>query len=118
MSEFKELDRRSMLGLLGATTIATCGGAALAQPERMLPGTSGGGGGKTALTPERLGWDAGKGEFVLPALAYDKAALEPHIDAQTMEIHHGRHHKGYVDGLNKALGELKKIREGGGMRRW
>ncbi len=41
--------------------------------------------------------------FELPALPYDKSALEPHIDAQTMEIHHGRHHKGYVDNLNKAI---------------
>ena len=39
----------------------------------------------------------------LPNLPYDKAALEPHIDALTMEIHHGRHHKAYVDNLNKAL---------------
>ena len=41
--------------------------------------------------------------FELPALPYDKAALEPHIDALTMEIHHGRHHKAYVDNLNKAI---------------
>src|SRR5258708_39413671 len=39
----------------------------------------------------------------LPSLPYDKAALEPHIDATTMEIHHGRHHKAYVDNLNKAI---------------
>jgi Fe-Mn family superoxide dismutase len=39
----------------------------------------------------------------LPALPYAHAALEPHIDAKTMEIHHGRHHKAYVDNLNKAL---------------
>src|SRR5688572_33279403 len=39
----------------------------------------------------------------LPALPYPKDALEPHIDAQTMEIHHGRHHKTYVDNLNKAI---------------
>ncbi|MHB9005419.1 MAG: superoxide dismutase [Limisphaerales bacterium] len=39
----------------------------------------------------------------LPALPYPKEALEPHIDAMTMEIHHGRHHKAYVDNLNKAL---------------
>jgi Fe-Mn family superoxide dismutase len=41
--------------------------------------------------------------FELPALAYDKAALEPHIDAQTMEIHHDKHHNAYVTNLNKAL---------------
>src|SRR6266446_4498996 len=39
----------------------------------------------------------------LPSLPYPKEALEPHIDAMTMEIHHGRHHKAYVDNVNKAL---------------
>ena len=39
----------------------------------------------------------------LPALPYDVAALEPHIDAQTMRIHHGKHHQAYVANLNKAL---------------
>ncbi|MCW5552356.1 MAG: superoxide dismutase [Verrucomicrobiae bacterium] len=39
----------------------------------------------------------------LPSLPYPKEALEPHIDAATMEIHHGRHHKAYVDNLNKAI---------------
>jgi Fe-Mn family superoxide dismutase len=41
--------------------------------------------------------------FELPSLPYDHAALEPHIDAQTMEIHHGKHHQAYVDNANKAL---------------
>ena len=41
--------------------------------------------------------------YELPALAYPKDALEPHIDALTMEIHHDRHHKAYVDNLNKAI---------------
>ncbi|NGQ97395.1 superoxide dismutase [Brevibacillus sp. SYP-B805] len=39
----------------------------------------------------------------LPALPYAHNALEPHIDAQTMEIHHGRHHATYVNNLNAAL---------------
>ena len=39
----------------------------------------------------------------LPSLPYAHDALEPHIDKATMEIHHGRHHKAYVDNLNKAL---------------
>ena len=39
----------------------------------------------------------------LPPLPYAKEALEPHIDAQTMEIHHGKHHQAYVTNLNKAI---------------
>jgi Fe-Mn family superoxide dismutase len=41
--------------------------------------------------------------FSLPALPYDPAALEPHIDALTMQIHHGKHHQAYVNNLNAAL---------------
>jgi superoxide dismutase, Fe-Mn family len=44
-----------------------------------------------------------KGKFELTKLPYAHNALEPHIDAQTMEIHHGRHHAGYVNNLNNAL---------------
>ena len=39
----------------------------------------------------------------LPSLPYDFDALEPHIDAQTMEIHHGKHHQAYVNNLNAAI---------------
>jgi Fe-Mn family superoxide dismutase len=39
----------------------------------------------------------------LPPLPYDAAALEPHIDAQTMNIHHGKHHAAYVNNLNAAI---------------
>ncbi len=41
--------------------------------------------------------------FQLPELPYAFNALEPHIDAETMEIHHGKHHKAYTDNLNKAI---------------
>src|SRR5499427_13087 len=41
--------------------------------------------------------------FTLPPLPYPADALEPSIDKMTMEIHHGRHHKAYVDNLNAAL---------------
>jgi len=51
----------------------------------------------------------------LPALPYSFDALEPHIDAQTMQIHHDKHHQAYVDNLNKALagtnGEGKTLEE-------
>jgi len=41
--------------------------------------------------------------FTLPALPYAFDALEPHIDARTMEIHHGKHHQGYTNNLNGAI---------------
>jgi len=46
---------------------------------------------------------AAAGLFTLPKLPYALDALEPHIDAQTMEIHHGKHHNAYVTNLNKAV---------------
>jgi Fe-Mn family superoxide dismutase len=48
--------------------------------------------------------------YSLPPLPYPTNALEPHIDAKTMETHHGKHHKAYVDNVNKAL-EGKDIAE-------
>jgi len=60
-----------------------CGAAALAAAKVMAQATA---------TP-----------FTLPELPYAASALEPYIDTQTMEIHHGKHHKAYVDNLNKAL---------------
>ena len=47
--------------------------------------------------------DAPTGPFVLPPLGYAFDALEPHIDAQTMQIHHDKHHAAYVNNLNKAV---------------
>jgi Fe-Mn family superoxide dismutase len=46
---------------------------------------------------------SGETRHVLPQLPYDFAALEPHIDAQTMQIHHGKHHQAYINNLNTAL---------------
>ncbi len=42
-------------------------------------------------------------DIKLPDLPYDKSALEPHISARTLEYHHGKHHRAYVDKLNKAI---------------
>ena len=49
-------------------------------------------------------------KYTLPDLPYDYSALEPHIDAQTMEIHHSKHHQTYVDKANAALEQLEKAR--------
>jgi Fe-Mn family superoxide dismutase len=107
------------LGVLNASA-ATQGGVPLPQPGRpprrdrnrdrdRNPADAG-----WLLSDEALGWDADAGEYVLPDLPYAYTALEPVIDAQTMEIHHSKHHAGYVRGLNRALRELKRIRSGQG----
>lgn len=49
--------------------------------------------------------------FNLPELKYSYETLEPHIDALTMETHYSKHHKGYVDNLNKALEGHSKFQE-------
>jgi Fe-Mn family superoxide dismutase len=50
------------------------------------------------------------GPFTLPPLGYAADALEPHIDAQTMTIHHGRHHQAYVTNLNTAVASAPELR--------
>jgi Fe-Mn family superoxide dismutase len=51
--------------------------------------------------------------YSLPELTYDYAALEPHISARIMELHHSKHHKAYVDGANNALAQMAEARETG-----
>ncbi|WP_235861458.1 superoxide dismutase [Tersicoccus phoenicis] len=52
-------------------------------------------------------------KYTLPDLPYDYAALEPHISARIMELHHDKHHKTYVDGANTALEKLAEARANG-----
>lgn len=106
------VNRREAIAALGALgAVAAFAPLARAQHEQntirdMPKGVSG----LSALG----GWDSAKGEYVLPPLPYAFNALEPFIDAQTMEIHHDKHHAGYVKGANKALAELAKLRAGDG----
>ena len=50
-------------------------------------------------------------KYTLPELPYDYAALEPHISAKIMELHHDKHHAAYVAGANAALEQLAEARE-------
>ena len=50
-------------------------------------------------------------KYALPDLPYDYAALEPHISAKIMQLHHDKHHKAYVDGANQTLDALGEARE-------
>ena len=52
-------------------------------------------------------------KFELPPLPYASDALEPHYDKQTVELHHGKHHLAYVNGLNAALDKLAGARAAG-----
>jgi len=51
--------------------------------------------------------------YTLPDLSYDYGALEPHISAQIMELHHDKHHRGYVEGANAAVEKLAEMRQSG-----
>ncbi len=97
ITESRTLSRRAAIGAGVAAAVAAP--TALAASRRSL------------LTTDQLGWDAAAGEYTLPPLPYAYDALEPHIDAQTMEIHHSKHHAGYVRGLNRALRELAAARQ-------
>lgn len=48
------------------------------------------------------------GKYMLPKLPYSYDALEPHIDAETMKLHHSKHHQAYVNGLNNATEKIKE----------
>jgi len=101
----RTLDRRDMLAAIGLGGAAALSGLGLAAPARAQdPGAM--------LSSEDLGWDPRTGQYILPPLPYPYGALEPHIDQQTMELHHDRHHAGYVRGLNSALEALAAIRTG------
>ena len=66
--------------------------------------------GSVALSREELGWNDQTKSYELPPLPYAPNALAPHIDERTMLIHHGKHHAGYVRGLNRALDKLHECR--------
>lgn len=83
MTRREALKTTALIGAAAATVPA-----ALAQPAATSPAPA-------------------SGPFTLPPLPYAFDALEPHIDARTMEIHHDKHHAAYVANLNKAVADIK-----------
>ena len=49
--------------------------------------------------------------YQLPDLSYDQGALEPHLSARILELHHGKHHRAYVDGANTTLEKIAAARD-------
>jgi Fe-Mn family superoxide dismutase len=98
-SPTSSLSRRDALKLLGTTGLLAglglMGGSRLSATDSSTP----------AHPPQ---------PFQLPRLAYAYDALEPHIDARTMEIHHTKHHQAYVTQLNKALADHPDLMALGG----
>lgn len=90
------LNRRDALGTLGAAAVG--GWIGLSRQEAVAQDSAAG-------RPPAA--------YTLPDLGYAYDALEPHIDAKTMELHHGKHHASYVKGLNTALEKLASARESG-----
>src|SRR5947209_19563783 len=84
----REMKRRTFI-----STAALSGAYSLLQNDRLL----------SSIKPITQSQEQSTMPFTLPNLPYPTDALEPSIDKMTMEIHHGKHHKTYVDNLNKAL---------------
>ncbi|NOT35348.1 MAG: superoxide dismutase [Candidatus Eisenbacteria bacterium] len=89
---------------LGAASLTVLDRTALANGGAPVAATTPSGG--TAATPALA---APTGPFTLPALGYAFDALEPHLDAQTMQLHHDKHHAAYVANLNKAVAGRKEV---------
>lgn len=103
------LSRRGVLAVGAAGAAAMIAGDLLAKAEPQP-------GGKTGL--RALFAQAYKdGEYVLPNLPYAYDALEPLYSAETLRIHHDKHHAGYVRNLNKTLAQLKEARSSGDFSR-
>ena len=107
MSTESSPSRRELLATLGAGAAALAGtGLAFGQTTSPVAPLA------SSLSPQDLGWHPEREQYVLPPLPYAYDALEPHIDARTMTLHHDKHHAGYVRGLNTALKSLSQIRSG------
>lgn len=95
--------RRAVLKTLGLGAVALAGGALVSRAQTPAPGAAP----QPAAAP--LVPATPNGPYVLPPLPYAPEALEPHIDAETMRIHHGKHHQAYITSTNKALAGLPEF---------
>ncbi len=81
-------------------TVAAAAVCAAAGPNRIV---------NAQVPPAPAGTTGAAGPYTVPPLPYAFDALEPHIDAQTMQIHHDKHHAAYVANLNKALAPFPEL---------
>jgi superoxide dismutase, Fe-Mn family len=102
------MSRRDMLGSAAVVGGWMLAGAGLALGQEKQPEKQD----KPAEQPKAQPPEA-EGPYRLSPLPYGYADLEPHIDAQTMKLHHDVHHAGYVKGANAALRDLEQIRKTG-----
>ncbi|MDX2035807.1 MAG: superoxide dismutase [Isosphaeraceae bacterium] len=96
--------RTALLG--GGGLLGSLGFSALAQAQQHGAGNGGPIEASIAAAVDKAGM------YTLPALPYGYDALEPSIDAETMKLHHDKHHAAYVKGANDALAKLAEIRDG------
>jgi Fe-Mn family superoxide dismutase len=99
---FSEGNDRSPLDRRGFFTRSTAGLAAASAAATLLSGA------RTSAQPAAAA-SAATGPYTLPKLPYAYDALEPSIDARTMEIHHDKHHQGYVNKLNAAIAKHPEL---------
>ncbi len=99
----EQFDRRGLIGILGASAaglVAVSSSASAKSRDKDEKGTEEG-----ELKPITA--------YELPDLPYPADALEPHLDAETLAIHHGKHHASYVKGLNDALEKMAVAQKSG-----
>lgn len=110
MADSNSISRRQVLGSLPAVGAAAGVLSGLASSNVLAADTQAVYNPIKALLKESFSGDA----YTLPKLPYAYDALEPHIDAETMKLHHDKHHQAYVDGLNKTLKAMADLRAAGG----
>ncbi len=100
------LTRRDIITkAMPAAAVAAVGLDALAQPAPAPPTLF------AAMARQMFS----NGQHTLPPLPYAPEALQPHISAEIVQLHHDKHHKAYVDNLNKALAKLDEVVKGGNL---